>query len=77
MEDCKQQSVIVSAGAGVEPVLVPWENGLTVMAALAIAEVELDEGETATLGRCRVADPEVTVLQPDDIIVVAGMPSNG
>lgn len=76
-EIAKKSQVLVSAGAGVEPVYVDWQEGMTVARVLVVAEVTLAEGETATLGRCRVEDLEATVVQPNDIIVVAGMPGNG
>lgn len=69
--------VLVSAGAGTEPIYVTWQEGMTVASALAAAEVTPIGGETATLGRRRVEDPDTTAVQPNDIIVVAGMPGNG
>ena len=76
-ETVKKATVLVSAGAGMDPIYVDWQEGMTVAGALAEAQVALDEGETATLGRCRVEDPKTTVVQPNDIVVVAGMPGNG
>lgn len=69
--------VLVSAGAGTEPIYVEWQEGMTVSDALAVADVFPSGGETATLGRRRVEDPETTEVQPNDIVVVAGMPGNG
>lgn len=69
--------VRVSMGAGVPEVLVSLQPNDTVGSILARANLVIERGETAMMGRRRVDKPWETPVKPGDVIVVAGTPANG
>lgn len=69
--------VKVANGAGNEPIEISWQQGDTVASVLARANVTVERGRTATIGRRRVKDPAKTEIKPGEVIVIAGKPSNG
>ena len=76
-QSAKELTVRIANGPGSKLIEVSYKEGDTVASVLARAGIELDKGTTATLGNKRVDKPEKTTVSPDDLIVVAGMPSNG
>lgn len=70
-------AVMVAVGAGNDPIPVKWEEGDTVASILQRAQITVGPGQTPTLGKKRIVNPEETTVQPDDVIVIAGMPANG
>lgn len=73
----QKKVVMIVAGAGVEPVEVEWTEGLTVTAALEAADIELEEDETPVVGETLIEDPDTTLVEPGQMIVIDGMPANG
>ncbi len=73
----KEQTVSVVKGAGVEPIKVPWHKGMTVTSALEAAKTELKRGETPVIGETMIEDPDKTLVEPDQTIVIDNTPSNG
>lgn len=71
------QFVKVANGAGNDPVSISWQPGDTVASVLERAGITIEKGRTATIGRRRVRNPAKTEIQPDEVIVIAGKPSNG
>lgn len=77
-ENGKQKKVVmIVAGAGVEPVEVEWAEGLTVAAALEAANIELEKGETPVVGETLIEDPDTTLVESGQMIVIDDMPANG
>ena len=79
-QQAKQPSgpiVKIANGAGNEPVTISWQQGDTVASVLKRANITIESGRTATIGRRRVRKPEKTAIQPGEVIVIAGKPSNG
>lgn len=72
-----QQVIMITVGAGTEPITIPWSEGMTVTAALQAAQVELGEGETPVIGETLIENPDETVVEAGQMIVVADMPANG
>ena len=82
MSDQKTQTneapvVHLSIGAGTTPIDVEWMDGDTVATVLERAGVVVEAGKTPTLGKVRVKNPKTTLVQPGEVIVVTGKPSNG
>ena len=69
--------VRIANGAGNEPVAISWQQGDTVATVLKRANITIEQGRTATIGRRRIKKPEKTAIQPGEVIVIAGKPSNG
>ncbi len=69
--------VQVSKGAGNAPIEVAWQEGDTVSSVLKRAEVTIDPGQTACIGRRRVTRPDKMKVRAGSVITVAGKPSNG
>ena len=69
--------VSIAVGAGTEPITIAWSEGMTVTAALQAAKVELGEGETPVIGETLIENPDETVVEAGQMIVVADMPANG
>lgn len=73
----KAPVVKVVNGAGTEPITICWAPNMTVTDALKNAEVELGVGETAVIGEAMIANPDDTVVEPGQVIVIDNMPANG
>lgn len=71
------ETVNVANGAGNTPVKVDWYPGDTVASILKRAEITVQSGQTATLGKRRVKNPEHTKVDAGATIVIAGKISNG
>lgn len=69
--------VKVANGAGNDPVEISWQQGDTVATILKRANITIEPGRTATIGRRRIKNPAKTAIQPGEVIVIAGKPSNG
>lgn len=67
----------IANGTGKDAIDLAWSEGMTVSAALIAAEITVKKDHTVTLGRRRITDPDTELLQPNDILVIAGMPGNG
>lgn len=76
-ETTNNQVVMITVGAGTEPITIAWSEGMTVTAALQTAKVELGEGETPVIGETLIENPDETVVEAGQMIVVADMPANG
>lgn len=76
-EQEQKQVVLIAEGAGTEPIEVPWVEGMTVTTALEAAEIELEEGETAVIGETMIENPDETLVEPGQMIVIDSMPANG
>ncbi|MCL2444738.1 hypothetical protein FWD07_01280 [Candidatus Saccharibacteria bacterium] len=72
-----KQLVRISVGAGTKPIEVEWKQGDTVATVLKRADVKMEEGRVATLGKKKVKNPEKTTVSAGDLIVVEGQPRNG
>lgn len=69
--------VRIANGAGNNPVTVSWQQGDTVASVLKRANITIERGRTATIGRRRIKDPAKTEIKAGEVIVIAGKPSNG
>ena len=69
--------VRIANGAGNKPVEVEWRPGDTVATVLKRAGIEVQRGQTATLGKRRIRNPEKTNVDSGATIVIAGKVSNG
>lgn len=76
-ENKAQGTVNVANGAGNTPTKVDWYPGDTVASILKRAEINIQPGQTATLGKRRVKRPERTPVDSGATIVIAGKISNG
>ena len=76
-ENTAQGTVNVANGAGNEPIKVDWYPGDTVASILERANITIQPGQAATLGKRRVKRPEKTAVDSGSTIVIAGKISNG
>lgn len=72
-----KNTVKLAIGAGTEPIAVDWKEGDTVSAVIKRAGAAIQPGQTATLGRRRVKNPDKTAVRAGETIIIAGKPSNG
>lgn len=69
--------VCVVNGVGNDPMTCSWEEGDTVTAILEKLNIELEDGDTVTLGRKRIEDIETATVNAGDKLVIARKVSNG
>lgn len=73
------QYITLSFGAGNPARQIPYHPGDSIQDILNRAELTLDPGQCVTLGRKRINPKKLnkTLVQPDDTLIIAGMPANG
>ncbi len=77
-EQAAPESIVkIANGAGNEPIEIVWREGDTVASVLKRANITIEPGRTATIGRQRISKPKKTEVRPGEVIVIAGKPSNG
>ncbi len=76
-ENKAQGTVNVANGAGNVPTAIDWYPGDTVASILERANITIEHGQAATLGKRRVKRPEKTPVESGATIVIAGKISNG
>ena len=77
-QETEEKVVTVVNGAGTDPIKVPWAEGMTVTGALKAAGIEeLEEGEAPVIGEAMVEDPDETLVEPGQMIVIDETPANG
>lgn len=73
----EKQYVAIANGAGVPPVQVEWQEGMTYSQAIAAANITLSDGEVPVVGDTRIKNPDTDLVKPGSLIVIDQAASNG
>lgn len=79
MADLKKNTAVVNVvnGTGNDAVPFAYTEGDTVASILTKANIKLNKGDTVTLGRKNIKNPEKTPVKSGDTLVIASKVSNG